>query len=213
VATKEKAYPVTFDIEIPKKYDRLTVFLRLLWSIPIIIIISLLTGSNSSTYMDEAGKQASSDSGGVVVGLFLATALMIIFQRKYPRWWFDFALELNRFSARVTAYLFLLADQYPSTDEKQSVTLDIKYPEVKTELNRWLPLVKWLLAIPHYFALLFLIIGVLVVTIIAWLVILITGEYPKGMFDYVVGVMRWGQRVNAYAFLLTTDQYPPFSLK
>lgn len=211
--SKEKSYPVTFDVAYPPKLDRLTTFFRLVLAIPIIIVISLLSGSTSDTYMNEAGKQATSDSGGVVIGLFVATALMIIFQRKYPRWWFDFALELNRFSARVSAYLFLLTDKYPSTDEKQTVTLDIKYPAVKTELNRWLPLVKWLLAIPHYLVLLVLVAGVLVVSIIAWLAILITGEYPKGMFDYVVGVMRWGQRVNAYAFLLSTDQYPPFSLK
>lgn len=211
--SKEKPYPVKFEVTYPGKLDRLTTFFRLLLSIPIIIVISLLSGSASDTYMNEAGKQVSNDSGGVVFGLFLATALLIVFQQKYPRWWFDFALELNRFSSRVSAYLFLLTDKYPSTDEKQSVTLDIKYPEVKTELNRWLPLVKWLLAIPHYLVLIVLVFGVFVVSIIAWLVILITGEYPKGMFDYVVGVMRWGQRVNAYAFMLSTDQYPPFSLK
>jgi hypothetical protein len=138
--------------------------------------------------------------------------LMIVFRQKYPRWWFDFALELSRFSSRVGAYLTLLTDRYPSTDETQSVHLEIDYPDAKTGLNRWLPLVKWLLAIPHFVILVFLIAGVLVVTVIAWFAILFTGRYPRTLFDYVVGVGRWALRVNAYAFLLVTDEYPPFSL-
>jgi hypothetical protein len=152
-------------------------------------------------------------SGGIVAGLFAATALMILFRQRYPRWWFDFNLELNRFSTRVSAYLFLLTDLYPSTVDAQSVKLELGYPNVEKDLNRWLPLVKWLLAIPHYFVLLALMIAAVVVTVIAWFAILFTGRYPKGMFDFVTGVFRWNFRVTAYAFLLTTDQYPPFSLR
>ena len=147
-----------------------------------------------------------------MAGLFAATALMIAFRQKYPRWWFDFALELTRFSARVGAYLFLLTDKYPSTTDKQSVSLDVSYPDAEKDLDRLLPLVKWILAIPHYIVLAFLMIGVGFATIIAWFSILFTGEYPKSLFDYVVGVGRWCLRVNAYAFLLVTDEYPPFSL-
>jgi hypothetical protein len=138
---------------------------------------------------------------------------MIVFRMRYPRWWFDFALELERFSMRVAAYLFLLTDQYPSTVDQQNVHLDLDYPDVERDLNRWLPLVKWLLAIPHYIVLAILLAVALVVWVIAWFAILFTGTYPKGLFDYTVGVGRWGMRVAAYAFLLLTDTYPPFSLR
>ena len=148
----------------------------------------------------------------LLAGLAGATALMIIVRLRYPRWWFDFARELTRFGARVSAYLALLTDRYPSTVDEQSVHLEIEYPDVERDLNRWLPLVKWLLAIPHYFVLLFLWIGALIAIVIAWFAILITGRYPKPLFDYVVGVSRWTLRVTAYAFLLVTDRYPPFSL-
>ncbi len=146
------------------------------------------------------------------MGLFAATLLMILFRRRYPRWWFDFALELTRFGVRVGAYLALLTDRYPSTVEHQSVALDLDYPDAERDLNRWLPLVKWFLAIPHYFVLFFLFIGAFVAVVVAWFAILFTGRYPRGLFDYVVGVGRWTLRVEAYAMLLTTDRYPPFSL-
>jgi hypothetical protein len=137
---------------------------------------------------------------------------MILFRQKYPRWWFDWNLELQRFANRVLAYVFLMDDRYPSTDDHQGVRLDYRYPDVPRELNRWLPLVKWLLAIPHYVVLFFLDIAAFVVIIITWFAILFTGRYPEGMFNFVVGVMRWSLRVTAYAFLLVTDRYPPFSL-
>jgi roadblock/LC7 domain-containing protein len=159
------------------------------------------------------GEWVQTSSWGVTGGLFIATLLMIVFRRRYPRWWFDFGLELARFSARVGAYIALLTDKYPSTVEPQDVTLEVDYPDVDRDLNRWLPLVKWFLAIPHYVALIFLAIGAFVAVIIAWFAILFTGKYPRGLFDYVVGVGRWGVRVQAYAFLLTTDRYPPFSLR
>ncbi len=148
-------------------------------------------------------------AGGV---LFLATMLMLVFRQKYPRWWFDWNIALTKFSTRVGAYLALLRDEYPSTDEEQAVHIEIPYPDAKKDLNRWLPLVKWLLAIPHYIVLFFLGIAAIFVVIIAWFAILFTGRYPKGLFDFVVGVMRWSLRVDAYAILLTTDEYPPFTL-
>ena len=147
-----------------------------------------------------------------MIGLVSATALMILFRRLYPRWWFDFSRELTRFEARVSAFAGLLTDRYPSTVDEQSVHLEIDYPDAKTDLNRWMPLFKWLLAIPHYIVLAFLVIGAVFAVIFAWFAILLTGQYPKGLFDYVVGVSRWCLRVNAYAFLLVTDRYPPFSL-
>ena len=145
--------------------------------------------------------------------LIFPTLLLILFRQKYPRWWFDWNVALVKFQNRVGAYALLLRDEYPSTDEEQAVHVEIAYPDVPNDLNRWLPLIKWLLAIPHYIVLTFLTLGVVAVVTIAWFVIMITGNYPRGLFDFVVGVMRWGLRVAAYAFLLTTDQYPPFSLK
>ena len=186
-------YPMSLSIDYPdRKLNKLTIFFRLLMVIPIAIIFALLT--YSSNYV------------------ILPTILLILFLKKYPRWWFDWNLALTRFSTRISAYIFLLRDEYPSTDEEQAVHVDIPYPNVKEELNRWLPLVKWILAIPHYVVLYFLFIGVMIVVVIAWFAILFTGHYPKSLFDYIVGVLRWSLRVYAYAFLLTTDHYPPFRL-
>jgi uncharacterized protein DUF4389 len=103
-------------------------------------------------------------------------------------------------------------DSYPSTDERQWVQLDFPYPDARRDLNRWLPLVKWLLAIPHYIVLFFLYIAVIVLVIGAWFAILFTGRYPRGIFDFVEGVIRWHNRVLGYAFILVTDRYPPFSM-
>jgi hypothetical protein len=178
-----------------------------------LIVLSLLTGSGSGSFMSNSGKEASTHGSGIAFGLFAATALLILFRQRYPRWWFNFALELNRFSTRVGAYLFLLTDKYPSTVEPQAVHLDIDYPDVPKDLNRWLPLIKWFLAIPHFIVLAFLIIATVFTTIVAWFAILFTGQYPKDLFDFAVGVGRWAVRVEAYAFLLATDKYPPFSLK
>ncbi len=213
MANQKDSYPASFDVDYSPKLNRFTTLVRLLWSIPILVIMSLLTSSGDGQYMKEAGQQVSSSGGGIVAGLFMATTLMILFRQRYPRWWYDFNLELNRFSARIGAYLLLLTDKYPSTEDAQAVHLNLTYPDVPKDLNRWMPLVKWFLAIPHYFVLFFLVIAVFWSTVIAWFAILFTGTYPKSLFDFVVGVSRWSIRVTAYAFLLTTDQYPPFSLK
>lgn len=217
MAAKQSRYPVTFDIDYSDKSDRVSVLFRLLLSIPIVLLITFLTGSGlgteGSTTNDGTSFNWQGATGGITGGLFIATALMLLFRQRYPRWWFDFNLELNRFSARVGSYIGLLTDKYPSTEDTQSVHLDIPYPNAKRDLNRWLPLVKWLLAIPHYVVLFFLVVGVVLVTIVAWFAILFTGKYPRALFDYVVGVGRWSFRVTAYAFLLTTDTYPPFSLR
>jgi hypothetical protein len=103
-------------------------------------------------------------------------------------------------------------DRYPSTDDHQTVHLDYIYPDAARDLNRWLPLVKWLLAIPHYIVLFFLEIAAVVMVIVAWFIILFTGRYPRGAFDFVEGVFRWHIRVIAYALTLVTDRYPPFQL-
>ncbi len=206
------SYAARFDVDYPERLDRLTTLLRIFWAIPILIILGLLSDASSTRTIDAAGQVVETSGGGIAGGLFVATVLMILFRQKYPRWWFDFALELGRFSARVGAYLLLLTDRYPSTDETQSVHLDLDYPDARNDLNRWLPLIKWLLAIPHYIVLAVLIVLMIIVTVIAWVIILITGSYPRGMFDFVVGTLRWATRVWAYAFLLVTDVYPPFRL-
>ena len=223
MVTQSEPYPARLDIDYPETLDRVTTFFRVIWVIPIGLILSLIyaTGSEIVTTVSESGETMSratesggttTSAGGILGGLFLATLLMIVFRERYPRWWFDFALELNRFANRVGAYLVLLTDRYPSTVEEQSVHLDIDYPDVKQDLNRWMPLVKWLLAIPHYIVLAVLLVAAVLATVIAWFAILFTGRYPRGLFDFVVGVGRWALRVNAYAFLLITDRYPPFSL-
>lgn len=217
MVTPPEPYAARLDIDYPEKLDRVTTFFRLIWAIPVVIILSLLsaTASETVTVVTETGEtvsQVTSTGAGISGGLFVATMLMILFRVRYPRWWFDFARELTRFGARVSAYLVLLTDRYPSTVEEQSVHLEIDYPDVEHDLNRWLPLVKWLLAIPHYIVLAVLLVVAIVAVVIAWFAILFTGRYPRGLFDYVVGVGRWSLRVQAYAFLLVTDRYPPFSL-
>ncbi len=212
-------YAARLEVDYPEKLDRFTTFFRLIWIIPIAIILGLISGTGetvtNTTILNEAGEvvsRTSETAGGLVMGISAATALMIIFRQRYPRWWFDFSRELARFEARVGAYLLLLTDQYPSTVDEQSIHLEIDYPDVENDLNRWMPIVKWFLAIPHYIVLAFLGIGAIFAVIIAWFAILFTGEYPRSLFDYVVGVARWGIRVAAYATLLVTDEYPPFSL-
>jgi hypothetical protein len=189
VPKSSKRYPARLDVDYPDQLNRLTTFFRPIMVIPILIVQNLLAS-----------------------GLWFATLLMIVFRVKYPRWWFDFARELARFGARIGAYAALLTDKYPSTTKDQSVHLDVDYPDAQKDLNRWLPLIKWLLAIPHYVVLFFLGIFAFLAIVIAWFAILITGRYPRPLFDFVVGVMRWSVRVSAYMYLLVTDRYPPFSV-
>jgi hypothetical protein len=215
--TPTATYPARLDVDYPQTLDRVTTAFRIIWIIPIAIVLGVLsaTATSTVTVVTEAGEvvsEASRTGGGIVGALFGATVLMILFRQRYPRWWFDFALQFNRFATRVGAYAALLTDTYPSTVEEQSVHLELDYPDVPRDLNRWLPLVKWLLVIPHIVVLAFLYIGALFAVIIAWFAILFTGRYPRGLFDYVVGVGRWSLRVIAYATLLITDRYPPFRL-
>lgn len=206
-------YAARLDVDHPEQLDRVTTFFRLIWVIPIGIILGLLTASGEQVTITESGERVRDSGTGILTSIAVATALMIVFRMRYPRWWFDFAREMTRFGARVGAYVALLTDTYPSTVEEQSVHLEIDYPDVERDLNRWLPLVKWLLALPHYVVLVLLWLAAVVAVVIAWFAILFTGRYPRGLFDFVVGVGRWGLRVNAYAFLLVTDDYPPFSLR
>ena len=202
-------YPVQFDVAYPDRdLNRLTTFFRIFWAIPIFIVLGALGGHYGNWGSHEGGYAA----GGASILVF-APLLMILFRQKYPRWWYDWNLEILRFTNRVFVYLALMDDTYPSTDEQQSVHLDFPYPDVENDLSRGMPLVKWLLAIPHYVVLFFLGIGAFFAVIGAWFVILSTGRYPRSLFTYVEGVHRWYNRVTGYAFTLVTDRYPPFQLK
>ena len=206
--TVQPAYPLTFDVDYPDRpLNRATNAFRVVMLVPIAVVLAALTALGASASDGEA-------AGLVAVGglLFLPPLLMIVFRGKYPRWWFDWNVELMRFTNRVYAYGALLSDRYPSTDEQQYVKLELEYPDAREDLSRWLPLVKWFLAIPHYVVLAVLSIGALFAVVAAWFAILFTGRYPRVLFDYVVGVMRWSNRVSAYAFVLATDEYPPFRL-
>ncbi len=153
------SYPVTFSVDYPDRaLNRLTTALRIFTIIPILIVFASIGGYGS-------GSNAAHHSSSTVIAvggtglLFLPPLLMIVFRQKYPRWWFDWNLELLRFTNRVGVYFALMDDRYPSTDDHQSVHLDFAYPDAQQGLNRWLPMVKWFLAIPHYVVLFFLYIG------------------------------------------------------
>jgi hypothetical protein len=204
------SYPVRFAVDYPdRQLDRLSTLLRIFFAIPILILSSTLSTTSWDINWETDASSAGAVGGGLLV---VPPLLMILFRQKYPRWWFDFNLELMRFSNRIGIYMALMDDHYPATDEEQSVHLDVAYPDVPRDLTRWMPLVKWLLAIPHYIVLFFLTFAAIFGVIFAWFAILFTGRYPRWIFDFVEGVTRWGNRVAAYAFMLATDEYPPFSL-
>lgn len=215
-ATKGRAmrptetYPVQFFVDYPDRVlNRLTTAVRVLMAIPAAIVLGAVSGGTWQWSSGSGTAEVAAGAGGL---LALAPLLMILFRQKYPRWWFDWNLELQRFTNRIGVYLALMDDRYPSTDEHQSVHLDYEYPNVKRDLNRWLPLVKWFLAIPHVIALFFLSVAAVVSVVVAWFAILFTGRYPRGIFEFVQGVIRWQNRVIAYALLMVTDRYPPFRL-
>lgn len=202
-------YPLTLSVDYPDRLlNRVTSFFRIFTVIPIGIVAAAIEGGGYSGRAGDAGRYA----GGGIGVLVVPVVLMLLFRKKYPRWWYDWNRELTRFTTRIAVYAVLMDDHYPSTDEQQAVHLDFPYPDAGRDLSRGLPLVKWLLAIPHYIVLFVLDIAAFFAVVFAWFAILFTGRYPSGVFDYLEGVIRWHGRVGAYAFLLITDRYPPFRL-
>jgi len=202
-------YPIQFDVDYPDRpRDRTTTLFRLILAIPILVVLATIGATGFGAAGDD-GLSLVCIAAGV---LFIPPLLLIVFREKYPRWWFDFNLAYLRFHNRGITYLLLLRDEYPSSDEEQAVHLHVPYPAVSVELNRWMPLVKWFLAIPHYLVLIVLDVGVVVATVFSWFAIVVTGRHPRGLFDFTVGAMRWHNRVIGYAFVLATDEYPPFRL-
>ena len=208
MASNQSDYPVQFSVDYPDRpLNRLTTIFRLIMVIPILIVAGLIPGFVNS------GQASGSEQAAISIPLvWLPLVLILVFRHKYPRWWFDWNLELSRFVYRIEVYVLALRDEYPSTDDHQAVHLDIAYPDAQTDLNRWLPLVKWFLAIPHYIVLAILAILAFIAVILGWIMVVITAQYPRALFDFIVGVIRYGARVQAYAFMLTTDRYPPFRL-
>jgi len=203
-------YPVRFSVDYPDRpLDRVTTFLRIIVALPILAVLGTVSAGAWDWSSDSGAMSGGAGAAGM---LFFAPLLMIVFRQKYPRWWFDWNLELQRFSNRVGAYLALMDDRYPSTDDAQSVHLDYAYPDATRDLNRWLPLVKWLLVIPHVVVLVVLNVAAVLSVVVAWFTILVTGRYPRGLFGVVEGVFRWNNRVIGYAVTLVTDTYPPFRL-
>ncbi len=186
------SYPLRYDVEYPEKLSRLLIFVKWLLAIPHFLILYALSAVAS-------------------IITFIAF-FAILFTKRYPRGLFDFVVNIYRWNANVSAYVGLLRDDYPpfSWDPgKYPVTFEVDYPE---QLSRWLILIKWLLVIPNLIALLFVFIVAYILWIVAWLAILFTGSFPRGMFNFIVGTMRWSYRVSAYTNLLR-DEYPPFSMK
>jgi hypothetical protein len=206
---QQSTYPVQFSVDYPDRpLDRVTSGLRIFVAVPILFVLGSVNGG-AWPWPYEPGATVAAGAGGL---LFFGPLLMIVFREKYPQWWFDWNRELLRFANRVLVYVALMDDRYPSTDDHQAVHLAFDYPDVPRDLNRWLPLVKWFLAIPHYVVLFFLDIAAFVMVIVIWFAVLFTGRYPRGLFDFVEGVIRWHNRVVGYAFILVTDAYPPFRL-
>jgi hypothetical protein len=204
-------YPLTFAVDYPDhSLNRLSTALRIFALIPIAVLAATLEGGSFGA---SAGGSGARYAGGAIGILVIPTLLMLLFRKKYPRWWYDWNLQLSRFTSRIAVYFALMDDRYPSTDEEQAVHLNFPYPDAQHDLSQGLPLVKWLLAIPHYIALFFLTIAALIAAVAAWFAIVLTGRYPRPLFDFIEGVFRWHSRVAAYAFLLITDRYPPFSLQ
>lgn len=197
-------YPVNLSIDYCEKLSRVKTLFRIILIIPIVILFMTIGGGiaigKTGAYLGAGG------------ALILAPLLMILFRKRYPRWWFDWNHNLLRFQQNVSTYFFCLIDEYPSVDGSPKVRVDIDYPE-SDDLMRGMPLIKWLLAIPHYIVLIALSIVALIVLIIGWFAVLFTARYPRPLFNYIVGYHRYGLRVLAYAFLMMTDKYPPFRLK
>jgi small-conductance mechanosensitive channel len=185
-------YPIRFDVEYPEEIARWHVFNWLL-AIPQLIVIYLL---------------------GIVLQVMVVIAFFaILFTKKWPRGLFDFTVQIQRWTLNVIAYVLILRPEYPPFSGEPGEYPVAYVVEYDDNLSRLLIFVKWLLVIPHFVILTLLVIAALAIALVASFAIAFTGRFPRGMFDFLVGTMRWYQRAYGYGFLLFTDRYPPFGLK
>lgn len=188
--------PVTLELEAPLEIARWRPLVHWLLAIPALIVTSVLRSV-----------------AGVLAFISFFT---ILFTGSIPDGIYQFQAMHLRYQWRVTSYFLWLREPYPPFTFEMQLDDPGDDPAVlslapQEELNRWLPLVKWLLIIPHLFAVFFLIVAETFVFVAAFFAVLVTGRWPQGMRDYVVGVTRWTFRIEAYLYLLH-DEYPPFSL-
>ena len=189
-ASNPGSYPVRLDIQYAESLSRLT-FLKWILAIPHYLIIYALNI--------------------VFEVISLIAFFAILFTGAYPRSLFDFAVNTQRWRMNLVGYVMLIREEYPPFSFEPGlypVTFEVDYP---ANLQRFAPLYKWILAIPHFIIVAVLGFVAFFVVFIAGFSVLFTGKYPEGMYKFVVGVQRWTMRVQLYA-LFMTDEYPPFSL-
>ena len=185
------AHPVTFSVAYPESLSRWKIFVKFLLAIPHLVVLYAL-----------------SLAAGITT---LVAWFAILFTGKYPDGLFKFAVGVQRWNYNVNVYTLLLRDEYPPFSMDAGlypVTYEVDYPD---HLSRLLIFVKFLLALPNAIVLLVVLLVACLASIVAWFAILFTGKYPRGIFDFVSGALRWNARLNAYTNLMT-DTYPPFSL-
>jgi hypothetical protein len=189
------------DVSLTER-NRLTALFRIILVMPALLFLASFSPDSAF----------SEDNIGIYAGLLaLPAALAIVIRQVYPSYVLAFNEALLSLQTRVDAYLLLLTDEYPSIEENDVVS--VTFPEVDAkQLNRWLPLIKWLLALPLYLVGIVYVIYAAVLTVIAWFSVLFTGNYPEFCAEGVVGTIAYWNRVAGYALLMVTDEYPTFSL-
>ena len=200
------ASQVKTEIQIKHKdRNRTTVFWRGILAFPVVIFVAAFAQSTFSE-----SENGAAGTAGLIV---LPTLLALLFRGKYPSYVLTFNHALIELSTRLAAYVLILNDKYPSIESNSKVS--VVFPDVDggKKLNRWLLLVKWILALPHYIVGIVYLLISLVVTVIAWVQTSITGKYPRWAGEIVFGTIAYWNRVQGYMLLLVTDKYPSFKLK
>jgi hypothetical protein len=201
-------YPVRLDVDYSETQSRWKALFRIFLAIPVLLFLALLSGGGGGA--GEATRRGGEIAAGGTSGVIVAIWVTIIVRQRIPRWLFDFQAWVNRWGLRAIGYTALLTDEYPAFEADYPIRYEIDYPD---RLSRWKVLVwKAITSVPHLIVLALLSLTLIVVVFIAWVAILITGKYPRGLHTYVVGVLRWSARVQGYLYSLT-DEFPPFSMR